>query len=301
MRAVRVVAIGLVVQATLVLAFVLPAHDPEPRDLPVAAPAAAAPGLQARFGGAVDVRPVASAAEARALVLDREVVGAVLGNEVLVASGASPGAAQLLSTAAAPGPAAGAARVQDLAPLDPDDGRGATLGAMMLPLVIACLPFGLLLWRSRLPRGPALAAGLAVAVLGGLSVAAIVQGLLGALPGAYLALASVLALAVASIALPVAGAVRLAGPPGFAAVAVLVFLVGNPASGATNGPDFLPSPWREVGGFLPPGATAEAVRSVTWFDGAGAGLALLVLALWAVAGAALLLLARPRPAVAAEA
>lgn len=283
----QVVAIGLVLQALLALAFVLPQHDPEPHGLPIAVAAPAAAQVQQRLGEVVDVRSVGSEGEARALIEDREAVGALLGRRVLVASGASPAAAQLLRQLAA-GDRGSPVAVQELAPLQAGDSRGTTLGAMMLPLVIACLPFALLLWRTGASRRATLGAVVAFAVLGGLSVAAIAQVVVDALPGSYLGLAGVLAAGIAAIALPAVAAARAAGLAGFAAVAFLVFLIGNPASGAANGADFLPSPWREISGLLPPGAVADAVRSVAWFDGAGAGGPLAVLAAWALLGLGLL-------------
>jgi hypothetical protein len=288
---VKAVVVGLVVQVVLVLAFVVPQHDPRPHELPVAVAAPAAQQVQQRLGDAVAVRPVRSAAEARTLVEDREVVGALLGERVLVASGASPAAAELLRQAAAPA-AAGGPAVQDLAPLDEDDSRGVTLNALMLPLVISSLPFALLLWRARASRPATFAAIGAFALLGGVSIAAIAQGVVSALPGSFAAVAGILAAAIAAIALPAVAAARIAGPAGFAAVAFTVFLVGNPASGAANGAEFLPSPWRELSGLLQPGAAADALRSVAWFDGAGVAGGALVLAAWALAGAALLLVPR---------
>jgi hypothetical protein len=93
------------------------------------------------------------------------------------------------------------------------------------------------------------------------------------------------------LALAVAGAVSglgaAFGRPGAALGVVLVFLVGNPISGLTTAPELLPQPWGAIGQYLPPGAGATLLRSVAFFDGAGAGRPLSVLASWAALGLAL--------------
>ena len=93
-RAMLKVVLALVVaQVVLVAAFVLPAHDPQPHDVPVAlvGPPQAAARLAAMRPGALDVRPAASEAAARALIADREVYGALVGEDrLLVATAASP-------------------------------------------------------------------------------------------------------------------------------------------------------------------------------------------------------------------
>ena len=62
---------------------------------------------------------------------------------------------------------------------------------------------------------------------------------------------------------------------------------GNPLSGMTSAPEMLPSGWGALGQLLPPGAAGTALRSVSFFDGAGAGRPLVVLTCWLVAGLAL--------------
>ncbi|CAA9506702.1 MAG: hypothetical protein AVDCRST_MAG30-2239, partial [uncultured Solirubrobacteraceae bacterium] len=96
----KVILALVAAQVVLVAAFVLPAHDPKPHDVPVAlvGPAQAAARLEAMRPGALDVRPVASEAAARAQIADREVYGALVGEDrLLVATAASPAVAQLLT------------------------------------------------------------------------------------------------------------------------------------------------------------------------------------------------------------
>ena len=51
----------------------------------------------------------------------------------------------------------------------------------------------------------------------------------------------------------------------------------------------LPAGWGARGQLLPPGAVNSALRSVAFFDGAGAARPLLVLAIWALVGLVLTL------------
>jgi hypothetical protein len=66
-----------------------------------------------------------------------------------------------------------------------------------------------------------------------------------------------------------------------------MMLLGNPLSGLTSAPEMLPSGWGALGQLLPPGAAGTALRSVSFFDGAGAGQSFVVLSCWLVAGLAL--------------
>jgi hypothetical protein len=288
-KAVAVVAGLLVVQALLVLGFVVPGHEPRPHDVPVGVvgPPAAAAALEARAPDALDARAYASQDAARAAIGDREVYGALVPAEgrLLVASAASPAVAQLLQAQLG----RGGASVQDVAPLDEDDPRGATLGLLFLPLIVVCLPGALLLGALRLPARGLLGALALFAAGGGLLTVAAVQGLTGALPGSTWALAGVAALTILAIALAAAGFERALGRAGIGLAAVLFFLIGNPASGNATAPELLPGFWRAVGQLLPPGSGGTAMRNTAYFDGAALLEPLLVLGAWALLGAALVL------------
>lgn len=303
-RAIRVVLIAVVLQALFVFFFVVPAHDPEPNGLPiaVAGPAAAVEGLAGRIAerADVDVRRVASAAEGRRLVLDREVYGVlVLGGrgvrEVVTASAASLPASQLV---AGVGRSLGAQRVTDVKPLARADPRGITLNVLVLPLVITAI-LAALAAVNIVPdldvRGRFGLTALAGA-LGGLVAVALVNWWRDALPGPWLAEAGVIALAVLAIALTSAGIIRLIGPAGTAVPFLLFLMLGNPASGVASAPELLPTPWAEAGPFLPPGALGSALRGTAYFDGAGVLGPLFVLLAWAALGLALVALSSRRTA-----
>lgn len=213
------------------------------------------------------------------------------GVELRTASAASPAVAQLLGQVAAP--------FTDGAPVDvvpgsPDDPRGAGFGAGFLPLVLTSLMAGAVLVVALAGRWARLAGLGAYAVLAGLVGAAVLQGWLGVLTGAYLANAAAIGLVALAAAGAVTGLGAALGLPGVGLGAVLVFLVGNPLSAVAAAPELLPQPWGQVGQWLPPGAGGTLLRSVAWFDGAGAATPLWVLTGWAVLGIALVLAGRAR-------
>jgi hypothetical protein len=296
-------------------AFAWPAARLGPRDLPigVVAPAAAGQAIEqrlARDGAAVELHRYADRAAAEAAIADREVYGALVvtpqGTTLLTASAASPLVAQLLQQAVAPsatppagGPTPGV-QVVDVVPADPADPPGAALGASLLPLVLAGMAAGLLVW---LGSGSGIARAIALvgaAGAAGLVAVGIAQGWLGVLGGEWLANAGGFGLTVLAVGAAVAGLAGLFGRVGAALGALLMMLVGNPLSGIATAPELLPSPAGAIGQLLPPGAGGTLLRSTAFFDGAAAGRPLTVLAAWALLGlAAIWLGSRRRRAAAA--
>lgn len=302
--------LGLTTLLTVVLvAFAWPASQLAPRDLPVGlvGPAPAAAALEQRSDGALDVTPLPSREAAVRAIEDREVYGALVpgpsGTETLVASAASPVVAQQLGTLAsemasetAGGAGAATPSTTDVVPLPADDPRGAVLAAGSLPLVLGGMATAALLGLNLSGRRERLVGAVGVAAGAGLALTAVLQYWFGALSGDYLANAGVVALGVSAIALALLGLDQVLGRAGLVLGAATVLLLGNPLSGVTAAPELLPAGWSTVGQLLPPGATGTALRSVAFFDGAGAPVPLLVLTGWAVLGAALLLVPARRAA-----
>jgi hypothetical protein len=294
-RALGVAVVVVALQAVMVAAFAWPAANLEPRDLPVvvAGPSPAAEAFAARLAqarpGAFEIATAPDAATADRRLLDREAYGAfLLGPEGLagvhLASAASPAAAQALTQVAQ---ATGEGRpvpVEDVVPAAAGDPRGAGLAAALLPLILTSLVAGALLAVAVRGRTARVLGLLAYAVLAGLAVTAIVQWWLDALPGDYLANAAVVGLVALAMAAAVAGLGALLGAGGVALAALAVFLFGNPLSGLTSAPELLPQPWGAVGQLLPPGAGGTLLRSVAFFDGAGAAVPGWVLGAWAGVG-----------------
>ncbi|TCJ93596.1 hypothetical protein [Nocardia alba] len=301
----RAVALGLAataMQALMLIAFAWPAVNVGPRDLPiaVAGPAATqvAEQLRQRDPDAFEITAVADAAQARSAMADNEIYGAVItGNgapQVLVASAASPAVAQQLTALAQQLSGIPAVPVEDVIAIDPDDQRGAGFGSMVLPLVMSGMAAGVLL-TLLIPAFGARFAGLAAfGIAGGLLSTLIFHTWLSILPGSYLELAAIAGLASFTVAAVIVGLAAAIGRPGLGLGALTMLLVGNPFSAATSAPELLPQPWGTLGQLLPPGAAASLLRSVAYFDGAGALAPLTVLLAWAAAGVALLGLAALR-------
>jgi hypothetical protein len=174
--------------------------------------------------------------------------------------------------------------VQDVVAADPDDPRGTGFGALALPLIMSGLAAAVLLTFA-IPALTARVTGWVIfSILGGLGVAWLAQGWLSLLPGPYLTIASVMSLAVLAVTGTVAGLAAALGRAGIGLGALTLLLLGNPLSGATSAPELLPQPWGELGQFLPPGAAVTLLRSVAFFDGAGATTPLITLAAWVTAG-----------------
>ncbi|SEF18783.1 hypothetical protein [Jiangella alba] len=309
----RAIGLGLGLAAlvgVLVTAFAWPPAESSPRDVPVAVvgTAAAADRLEQQLDdtmpGALDLRRATSADDARALIEEREVYGAiVLGpsgpSRVLTASGAGPVVAQLLAGIAdgLAEPASTSATVEDVVPLPDDDPRGATFTAAALPMVLGGMIVGILMsflvtgvWRR-------VAGALVAALAAGGVVTLIAQAWLGTLQGSAWANAGAVALIVAAISLTITGLVALLGPAGIGLGAVVMFLIGNSISGVSSAPELLPTGWGTLGQALPAGAGGTLLRSTSYFDGAAAGSPVLVLAAWAAGGLVLVALGRRvRPA-----
>jgi hypothetical protein len=297
-RALGIALVVVALQAITVVAFAWPAANLGPRDLPVAVagPAPATQAFTARLAqagpGAFEVTVAPDAAAADRLLRDREAYGAfLLGPDGLaglhLASAASPTVAQALTQVAQAASQGRAVPVQDVVPAAAGDPRGAALASALLPLILTSLVAGALLAVAVGGRATRVLGVLAYAALAGLAATAIVQWWLDALPGDYLANAAVVALAALAMAAAAAGLGTALGAGGVVLAVLAVFLLGNPLSGLTSAPELLPQPWGVVGQFLPPGAGGSLLRSVAFFDGAGAAVPALVLAAWAGAGLAL--------------
>jgi hypothetical protein len=303
-------ALGLTaVLALLVTAFAWPATQLSPRDLPivVAGPNAAATQVRDTLAsvqpGAFAVTAVADESAARAAIADRQAYGAVVLGQpptVLTASAASPVVAQLL-TQVANGLAAqrnstpAAVRIVDVAPLPTGDPRGAGLSALALPLVLGGIAIGAGIARTVRGIGRRVLAGVLTATVAGLALAGIADGWLGVLTGSYWTESGVIALGLAAVSICLIGLDAAFGVAGLGLGAAVVMLLGNPFSGMTSAPEMLPTPWGQLGQWLPPGATGSLLRSVAFFDGAAATRPMLILAGYVVVGLLLSALGARRP------
>ncbi|MEU4194968.1 ABC transporter permease [Kribbella sp. NPDC026611] len=278
----------------LLIAFAWPAARSEPRNVPlvVAGPAPAVQQVETRLEqampGGFDVTAVPDRAAAVRKIEDRDAYGAIVLEstqpEVLTASAGGPVVSQLLTQLSARMDAQNPAKVTDIVPLPKDDPRGAGLAAGALPLVLGgIIAAGALTQLVR--SGPRRMVGaVAFAITGGLALAAVLQYWLGSFQGSYLGNAGVISMSIAAISLTLLGLEWLLGTAGLALGSAVMMLLGNPLSGMTSAPEMLPTGWGTLGQLLPPGAAGTALRSVSFFDGAGAGRPLVVLSCWLVLG-----------------
>ncbi|WP_020389525.1 hypothetical protein [Kribbella catacumbae] len=293
-----VVALLTAVLTVLLIAFAWPAARSEPRDLPLAlagpaqAVATAQSSLEQAMPGGFEITAVPDRAAAVKAIEDREVYGALVldqqAPELLTASAGGPAVAQVLTQLsarlAAANPGMQPPKVTDVVPLPADDPRGAGLAAGALPLVLGGILGAALL--TQLVKGGArrVAGAITSAITGALALAAVLQFWLGSFEGSYVANASVIALSIGAISLTLLGLEWLLGTAGLGLGAAIMMLLGNPLSGLTSAPEMLPSGWGALGQLLPPGAAGTALRSVSFFDGAGSGGSFLVLGCWLVLG-----------------
>ncbi|WP_433160920.1 hypothetical protein [Kribbella sp. CA-247076] len=278
----------------LLIAFAWPAARSEPRDVPLAvagpAPAVAQveQGLEQAMPGGFELTAVPDRAAAVQKIEDRDVYGAIVLDprqpEVLTASAGGPAVAQILAQLATRLSPETPAKVTDVVPLPADDPRGTGLAAGALPLVLGGIAAAALLTQLVRSGAKRMAGAVAFAVTGGLALGAVLQFWLGSFEGSYLANSGVIALSIAAVSLTLLGLEWLLGRPGLALGAAVMMLLGNPLSGLTSAPEMLPSGWGALGQLLPPGAAGTALRSVSFFDGAGAAGPLVVLTSWLLAG-----------------
>lgn len=331
------------VVALIVLAFVWPAATSQAQNLPVGidGPADAVTAVESVLAEQ-DPEPfvlhdVDSRADAVSRIESRELYGAILlGDEpeVLVATAASPVAAQALRGVAAQlqlqideraqtalteqltaimgalqagqlpqlpgGTAPGGApevpevTVTDLVPLAEGDATGAGLAASVFPLVLGGMLGGILL--TLLVQGVVRRLiGLVVfGAVAGALIALVMQTWFGILQGDWLLNATVIGLGVSATAALVIGLAAVMGPPGIAVAAIITLLIANPIAGAAAPPQFLPEPWGAIGQWFVPGASATLLRSVMYFPDAATAMQWTVLGAWLVVGVVLALVGHYR-------
>ncbi|GAA2302257.1 membrane protein [Glycomyces scopariae] len=299
-------SVGLALIVGLItLAFAWPSAGMGPHEVPIAVvgPDEAAAQVQDQLDQAepdgFDVTAAADPDEARSLIEDREVYAALQiapdGVTVYTATAASPTVARLVTgiadqIAAQTGQAAGqtvAVTVEDVVALPADDPNGAGLAASALPMAMGGIIIAALIGLSVRGTGRQIAAAVLAPPAVGAGVAAILLYVLESIEGDFWSVAGALALTMAASSWTILGLLKLLGRAGLAVGAVIVMLIGNPLSGMTAAPELLPAPWGAFGQFLTPGAGGTLVRSVAYFDGAGADTAVLTLAAWLAAGAVL--------------
>ena len=291
---IAVITLLTAVLTVFLIAFAWPSARSEPRDVPLAvsgpAPAVAQiqAGLEQAMPGGFEITAVPDRQAAVQRIEDRDAYGAIVLDaaqpEVLTASAGSPVIAQALNQLAARVHPDSPAKVTDIVPLPKDDPRGAGLAAGALPLVLGGILAAAALTQLVRSGAKRMIGAVTFAITGGLALAAVLQYWLGSFEGNYLGNAGVIAMSIGAISLTLLGLEWLIGTAGLALGGAVMMLLGNPLSGMTSAPEMLPSGWGTLGQLLPPGAAGTALRSVSFFDGAGAARPLAVLGCWLLAG-----------------
>lgn len=251
-----------------------------------------------------DFITVSSQEEAEAMVRDREAVGAIAigegGATVYTASGNGAPYVQMLGGVAQNMQASGMpVESKDLAPTTKDDPQAQGLALLGLPLAFGGVISGVLatvLLRGKKWWKAAVIAG--VAMIGAGVVVWMLHGVYGTLAGSVGMEWLAVTLGIAATSSVTAGLGALMGMPGAGLGAVLTIFLANPLSGLATGPWLLPAGWSTLGQLMPIGATGFLVRSLSFFDGAGANRSWIVLCCWILIG--LLLLAFDRSKAPAE-
>lgn len=291
-----VVGILTALQVVLLSAFALPPLHAGPHQVPLAvggepsSAAATREHLAARQPDAWELHTATDAEDARAMIMDREVYGALVTSStqtrLLVATAAGPAVAERLRDLAR-GLESGrrtVGPVEDVRPLPGDDPTGAGLAAGALPLTLGGWIGGVAVLAAVRGARRQAAAAVAFAALGGLSLTALLQFAFGSLDGDYWATAGAAFLGISATAWAILGLRTALGNAGLACGAVVLIVLGNPLSGLSSAPELLPAGWGTLGQMPPPGATGSLLRSVAYFDGAGGFRPALVLVCWLAGG-----------------
>ncbi|WP_239001577.1 MULTISPECIES: ABC transporter permease [unclassified Mycobacteroides] len=301
-RAIGVAALLTVALGVIFIAFAWPSAHSAPRDVPIGitGPAAQVAVVTERLDraspGAFALTHYPSQAKLEEAAKGRVIYGGFVlsppAPSVVIATGGSPAVAQTLSGIGQQlGKQTGLnVSVKDLAPLPSTDPRGVGLAAAALPMTLGgLLPAAALtlLFPGRTWLKALTATGFSF--LGALTITAILDWL-GATTENFWGVTAGLTLGMMAISFSITGLGAMLGFPGIGLGAAVAILVGNPLSGLTSAPEFLPKGLGLLGQFLPPGANGTLLRSMAYFDGAGSAGVILILCCWVGFGAAMLAL-----------
>ena len=312
-RTVGLIVGVLLLQLGFILSYVGAFHAPTPHQIPIAVVSPSAQVSEQTVGriNGIAATPlqavtVADRAAAEAQIRSGERSAALIidpqgtADTLLVSSGAGVSVSTAVTSVVDQLEAAQQRTVttQDIVPLQSGDGRGLTGFYLVIGWIVGGYLVAALLGvsagaRPATPRRAyfRLAAVVPYAILSGLGGVLIVDQVLGALTGHFMALWWLGALVVASAATVTLGFQVLFGVLGIG-ITVLVFVVlGNPSAGGAYQTSLLPPFWRSISNVLPNGAGTDTVRRIVYLGSNGITGHLIVLALYVVLGAAVALVA----------
>ncbi len=272
--------------------------NPTPHQIPLAVVGGNGPvqraafvsGMEGALKTALELRDFPTYEAAVQAVEEQQVFGVieVAGRRARlnVAGAAGASVAELLKEA---GPKVGArigvaVTVRDLKPLQPADPRGLALFYISIAAVIIGFLGAAQLHVHAAGLRPWQRIGftLAYAVLGGFTIAAVVDWLLGALNLPFVESWLILALTMFTSGMVFSMFNTLIGRWALVPTWGVMVLIGNPSSGGAVSWPLLPSPFGAIGRWLPPGASVNAQHTAVYFGGHQHPLPFLVLAAWAL-------------------
>ncbi|MFF2849531.1 ABC transporter permease [Streptomyces sp. NPDC058001] len=278
--------------------------NPTPRSIPTAIVGATGQprgvafvdGMEKALDASLRVHPYPDVASARDAIDEQEVFaildvapgGRAVRLDVSGASGAT--VAQLLAESAPPvGRATGVAvTVRDVNPLQKGDPRGLAIFYISLAAVIIGFVGAIQLSVNAKELRPLerVAFTVAYSLLGGFSIAAIVDWGLGALTLPFAESWAILALTMFTSGMVCTMFTTLIGRWAMLPTWGLMVIIGNPSSGGAVSWPLLPSLLGTVGRWLPPGASVNAQHTAVYFRGHQHVFPFLVLAAWALVSCA---------------
>jgi len=302
-RTVVLVVGVLLLQLGFILSYVGAFHAPTPSNVPIAVvgPAQVAGQLAAQLNAApshpLEVTALTDEQDAQRRVRNGDPSAALIVNvsgtqdRLLVASGGGASvvtAVEQVITQAESGRQR-TVSVDDVVPLQPGDARGLTGFYLAIGWIVGGLYLAALLGIAAGARPSSvrraayrLMAAVPYSILSGLGDALIVDQLLGALTGHFLALWWLGALVVFGAAAVTIAFQVLLGIVGIGLALLLLVVLGNPSAGGAYQPALLPPFWRSISGALPNGAATDATRRIVYFGAGGITTQLIVLAAYAV-------------------
>ena len=188
--------------------------------------------------------------------------------------------------------------VEDVVPLQSGDNYGLTGFYLCIGWIVGGYLMASLLGvsagaRPATPRRAYFRLGAIVpyAIISGFGGAFIVDQVLGALTGHFMALWLLGALLVAAAAAVTMAFQVMFGVIGIG-IAVLVFVIlGNPSAGGAYQTELLPPFWRFLSNGLPTGAGTDTVRRIVYLDSNGIRGHLIVISVWVIAGTVITVIA----------
>ena len=274
--------VGAIIAIALGAAYLSIGHDPQPRDVPVAAVGtpAVAQALEAKAPGELSVRAVPDMAAAKRAIDEREIYAAVVPGaqgvrELVIASSASNQVANFMRKTLGAATPQNVPRIVDAKPLPEDDSAGSSI-PLLVQLLILGGSVGILGFRSVLPRFQAsprggvlpIAALVAYALAFGLAVTGISSAFGVGTDAAFMDRVLVFSFISLAVTASTAAMVSLIGAAGSAVAGTLFFVIGSQISGGNTALEFLSPFWSGLGEHLPGGAGTALVRDVLYFPDA---------------------------------